>query len=172
MKMSVLINRGMQAAAFALAISIPAVQAIELDEAAPVFQAKTLSGQTFNIADYLGKKPVYLKFWATWCNYCKSEMPHLNAIEQQYGDDIAVVSVNIGLNDSVANIQQFFRQEGYSVPTIFDRKGEITQKYQVVGTPYHVLIDKNGKVAYRTFLATDQLDQLIESWGQQDVAQH
>ncbi|MBV7261263.1 TlpA disulfide reductase family protein [Photobacterium sp. 2_MG-2023] len=166
MKASVLINKGWQVMVLAVAVSMSAVQAAETDQTAPLFEAKTLSGQAFDLSDYLGKQPVYLKFWATWCSFCKAEMPHLNAIEQQFGDEIKVMSINVGFNDSVANIQQFFSQEGYDIPTIFDANGEITQKYQVVGTPHHILIDKDGKVAYRTFLATDQLDQIIEQWAQ------
>lgn len=166
MKTSVLINKGWQAIVLAIALSMPAVQAAEMEQTVPLFEAKTLSGQDFNLSDYLGKQPVYLKFWATWCSFCKAEMPHLNAIEDQYGDQIKVISINVGFNDSVAKIQQLFRQEGYDIPTIFDANGEITQKYQVVGTPHHILIDKHGKMAYRTFLATDQLDQIIERWVQ------
>jgi hypothetical protein len=35
----------------------------------------------------------------------------------------------------------------------------------VVGTPYHVLIDKQGKIAYQTFLATDLLDEKIAEFS-------
>ncbi|UIP27596.1 TlpA disulfide reductase family protein [Photobacterium sp. TLY01] len=166
MKTSALFHKGWQAMVMALALSLPAVQAAETAQTAPLFTATTVSGQAFKLADYLGKQPVYLKFWATWCSFCKAEMPHLNAIKDEFGDEIKVISVNVGFNDSVANVQQFFRQEGYDIPTIFDANGEITQKYQVVGTPHHILIDKDGNIAYRTFLATDQLDQIIEQWAQ------
>ncbi|UTV27416.1 TlpA family protein disulfide reductase [Photobacterium atrarenae] len=137
---------------------------------APAFEVTTLDGRTVDLQDYRGKKPVYLKFWATWCSYCKAEMPHFESIYQQYGDAIEVLSVNIGLNDSVANIEQFYQQHGYQLPTVFDRNGELSRKYQVVGTPYQVLIDKQGKIAYQTFLATDQLDDLVSSWGRTAAA--
>lgn len=139
---------------------------------APVFSAQTLSGQTFNLADYKGNKPVYLKFWATWCSYCKAEMPHLNSIKERYGDDIQVVTINVGMNDSVDNINHFFDGQGYRIPTIFDARGELTQRYGVVGTPHHVLIDEQGRIAYRTFLATDQLDQQIQDWSLERQAQN
>lgn len=136
---------------------------------APEFSVKTLSGAPVNLADYRGKKPVYLKFWATWCSYCKAEMPHLNSIRETYGDDIEVITINVAMNDSVENIQQFYQQQGYSLPTVFDQNGALTSRYGVVGTPHHVLIDRQGRIAYRTFLATDQLDQTIDDWSAQNA---
>ena len=134
---------------------------------APEFSAKTLDGTGFNLADYRGDKPVYLKFWATWCHYCKAEMPHLNNIRETHGDDIEVITINVAMNDSVNNIRQFYQQQGYALPTIFDQNGELPSRYGVVGTPHHVLIDRQGRIAYRTFLATDQLDQMISDWSAQ-----
>ncbi|MBB1488022.1 TlpA family protein disulfide reductase [Oceanospirillum sediminis] len=148
------------------AIQAQAGQTTRVGDPAPVFSSQTITGQHFNLADYTGKKPVYLKFWATWCSYCKAEMPHLNSIKQQYGDDIEIVTINVGMNDSVAKINHFFQNQGYSLPVIFDHKGELTARYQVIGTPHHILIDKEGRIAYRTFLATDQLDQMIMHWSQ------
>lgn len=134
------------------------VGALDLGEDSPEFKAQTIEGQTINLADALGKKPIYLKFWATWCSYCKRELPHAQAIYDQYQNDIAVVMVNVGLNDSVANIRQVYSDKGIDIPTIFDASGDIVAAFDVVGTPNHVVIDQHGKVVYRTFLASDELD--------------
>ena len=138
---------------------------LKLGDAAPDFNVTTLSGKSFKLSDYKNNKPVYLKFWATWCSYCEAEMPHLQTIYDEYGNDIEVVTINVGLDDSVANIQELFNRQGYTLPTVFDQKGELTRSFGVVGTPYHILIDRQGKIAYRTFLMTDQLDVKIESWS-------
>lgn len=148
----------------------PVTGSTSLGNAAPDFNATTITGEAFNLSDYKGKKPVYLKFWATWCSYCKAEMPHLNSIKQNYGDDIQIVTINVGMNDSIKNINHFFQNQGYQLPTIFDQKGELTSRYGVVGTPHHILIDREGKIAYRTFLATDQLDQQIKDWADNKVS--
>lgn len=132
---------------------------------APQFIATKISGSTFDLSQFKGKKPVYIKFWATWCSYCKAEMPHLKAIEQEYGEKVEVVTINVGINDSIENISDLYRKLNFSLPTIFDQEGKLTAQYGVVGTPHHILIDKSGNIAYRTFLANDKLDSIIKAWS-------
>ncbi len=134
---------------------------------APDFNVTTINGEPIKLSELKGNKPVYLKFWATWCSYCKAELPHLQSIYDQYGDDIEVIAINVGINDSIANIGKLYSENGYKLPTVFDQKGTITNSFGVIGTPHHILIDRDGKIAYRTFLATDQLDQQIADWSKQ-----
>ena len=94
-------------------------------------------------------------------------MPHLQSIYNKYGDDVEVLAVNVGINDSVANIQRFFNRGGFNLPTVIDRQGDLTSRYGIVGTPHHMLIDKEGEIAYRTFLATDTLDEMVEEWAEE-----
>lgn len=141
---------------------------LEVGDNAPDFEVTTLAGKTFRLSDYEGDKPVYLKFWATWCSYCKVEMPHLQSIYNQYGDDVEVLAVNVGINDSVANIEQFFNQGGFNLPVVIDQQGDLVSDYGIVGTPHHVLIDREGLIAYRTFLASDILDETIEGWADEN----
>ena len=136
---------------------------------APDFNVITMSGKQIKLSELKGHKPVYLKFWATWCSYCKAELPHLQSIYDQYGDDIEIIAINVGINDSLANIRKLYSEDGYRLPTVFDQQGTVTNSFGVIGTPHHILIDRDGKIAYRTFLATDQLDQQIQNWSQQTL---
>lgn len=136
---------------------------------APIFNATTITGEVVKLAELRGKKPVYLKFWATWCSYCKAEMPHLKTMREQYGDAVEMMTINVGMNDSIANINAFFQQQGYRLPTIFDTKGDLTTQYGVIGTPQHILIDQRGEVVYRTFLATDELEARLAQWTEDSV---
>lgn len=133
---------------------------------APELTAQTLTGRSIDLSQFRGEKPVYLKFWATWCNYCKAEMPHLQSIKDNYGDEVEVISVNVGFNQTPAGAQAYMQRNGYDLPVVFDADGAITRSFNVVGTPQHILIDRDGHIAYRTFLATDQLDQMIEHWSE------
>jgi peroxiredoxin len=138
---------------------------LTVGDKAPDFEVTTLTGEDFKLSDYKGDKPVYIKFWATWCRYCKAEMPHLQSIYNKYGDDVEILAVNVGINDSVENIEQFFNRGGFNLPVVFDQRGDLVSAYGVVGTPHHVLIDKEGVIAYRTFLASDTLDEILEGWA-------
>ena len=140
---------------------------LKIGDSAPDFTATTINGEHIKLSELKGIKPVYLKFWATWCSYCKAELPHLQSIYDQYGDDIEVIAINVGINDSITNIAKLYGENGYKLPTVFDQEGKLTNRFGVIGTPHHILIDRDGKIAYRTFLATDHLDQQIEDWSHQ-----
>ncbi|WP_105167284.1 TlpA family protein disulfide reductase [Pseudoalteromonas sp. T1lg23B] len=136
-------------------------KAPQVGDIAPNFEVTTLDGKKLSLSEFKGKKAVYLKFWSTWCSYCIAEMHHLQNTFDRLGQDVEVVAINIGLNDSIENITKLYTQENYQLPTVFDKKGHITQDYGVLGTPHHVVINKQGKIAYRTFLVSDELDETL-----------
>src|SRR5262245_40219118 len=41
---------------------------------APRLVLETIDGRRIDLAQSYGKKPVYLKFWATWCGSCRMQM--------------------------------------------------------------------------------------------------
>ncbi|WDD98032.1 TlpA family protein disulfide reductase [Thalassomonas actiniarum] len=127
---------------------------------APEFALTTLAGKSLVLKQSL-TKPIYLKFWATWCSYCEEEMPHLQQVQDLYGEQLDVVAVNVGMNDSIARVNKFMEKRRLSVPVSFDAAGELVEKFHVTGTPQHILIDKNGKIIHRSALITDDLQQKI-----------
>lgn len=158
-------NRALGALGLWALLTAPA-SALSLGERAPAFSATTLSGQPVALAEVIGKRPVYLKFWATWCRYCVYELPHAQSLYDAYGEQVLVLMVNVGLNDSEENIRRVYAEQGVNLPTIIDTDGDIVAHYGVVGTPNHVLIDTEGRVQYRTFLATDELDRQVAELAQ------
>lgn len=51
----------------------------------PVAILKTVDGEEIDLSQYYGKKPVYLKFWATWCVPCLQQMPGFEKTQQALG---------------------------------------------------------------------------------------
>ena len=145
---------------FTLAIPLFA-SPLKVGDKAPNLVSHTLKGKAINLKELLKEKPVYLKFWATWCQYCQAEMPHLAELNKNHSDKIAIITVNVGINDSIDNINAYFNRNNLSLDTVFDTNGAITQNFGVLGTPYHILIEQSGKVALTSFLHSDKIDAYI-----------
>lgn len=51
----------------------------------PDFSGTTLGGERWALSDHLGRRPVLLNFFATWCGPCKMEYPELMDLAERYG---------------------------------------------------------------------------------------
>ena len=63
-----------------------------LGKPAPALILKTIDGQTIDLSRFYGKRPAYLKFWATWCIPCRQQMPKFEHIFETQGDRIEVIA--------------------------------------------------------------------------------
>jgi peroxiredoxin len=122
---------------------------------APDFNLKDLSDQSFKLSTHRGK-PVLLIFIATWCPTCRSEMPHYKSIYETYGQRGLEV-VNIDIQEPKNRVSQFAVK--YQIPyrVLLDKTGDVAGTYGIVGIPAMVLIDKDGKILNRQYLAIDIL---------------
>lgn len=121
-----------------------------------------ISGETVSLAEYKGERPVYLKFWATWCQPCRQQMPHFEHVQKEYGDEIEVIGINLGLNDDLSAVKDTIREFGLTMPMAIDDGGHLAQKFRLIGTPYHLLFDKHMNLIHRGHEADPPLDAKIE----------
>jgi thiol-disulfide isomerase/thioredoxin len=128
---------------------------------APAVTVEMLDGDRVALAELVGRKPVYLKFWATWCKPCREQMPHLEAAHRKYGDRVAIFAVDLGLNDAVETVRAFRAEHKLEVPIAIDGDGRLAEQFHVSVTPQHVLIDRAGVVRYVGHGATPELDRAL-----------
>jgi len=148
--------------AFALGLTlIISIAAPASDSGYKTIELETFPGQKPVTIAALADKPIYLKFWATWCKPCMEQMPHFQKIAEKYADDLNVVAVNININEEKARIQQVIQRFGLTMPVWLDNEGELGVALGLVGTPYSVLIDQNGQVIYTTHSADGDLDKRL-----------
>lgn len=130
------------------------------------------SGETTSLKENLGKQPVYLKFWATWCKPCRKEMPHFEEIQQAYGDDIKVIAINLGINDDLAAVNETIKEFGLTMPMAIDESGDLAQNFRFIGTPYHLVFDKQMNLVHRGHEANESLDNKLAILAQSDDNQN
>lgn len=108
-------------------------------------------GNTHTLDQYKGKT-ILLNFWATWCGPCRSEMPDLQAVYEDYGNnekDLVVLGVaapNLGQEGSAEDITAFLEESGYTYPTLMNEDASLFYSYGISSFPTTFMIDKNGNV--------------------------
>lgn len=123
---------------------------------APDFTLTDQNGEIHTLSDYKGKT-VFLNFWATWCGPCKSEMPDIQKLYEEYGkneEDLIVLGVVQPNNDELPfsregtedEIRAFIDENGYTYPTVMDETGKISSVYGITAFPTTFMIDKDGNV--------------------------
>ncbi len=130
---------------------------------APDFTLKSLTGEDVTLSSFRGKNPVYITFWATWCPYCVKEIPRLKEINGKYSPKgLKILAIDIGQNDSVMRVQAFQKQFDIPYTILYDVAATISRQYGVIGVPFNVLIDRSGKVVYRSNSTPENLEKFVE----------
>ncbi|WP_019528704.1 redoxin domain-containing protein [Dasania marina] len=130
--------------------------------------ASDINGKPVAVSQLLGKRPQYIKFWASWCVPCNQQMPHFVEASQHYGDSLAFLSVNIDLNEDRAAVLAMIEKYGMSMPTVQDSDGRLSQAFDLLGTPLHILIDGQGRVVHKGHKVDARLKQRLAMLASSD----
>ena len=111
---------------------------------APDFTVIDKNGNEVKLSSLRGK-PVVVNFWASWCYYCKVEMPDFEKVYKEYGDEVVFMMVNMTDSSETVDVaKKFIDSNGYTFPVYFDTKSEAAIAYSVTGLPATYLIGANG----------------------------
>jgi thiol-disulfide isomerase/thioredoxin len=121
---------------------------IDLGSAAPSAKVHTLDGKEADLGQYVGKTPVLMEFWATWCPNCRELEPTLLDVAKKYGTKVKFVGIAVSVNQSPERVKAFVDKHKLPGDQYFDTKGNATGAYDVPATSYVVVINKAGKVVY------------------------
>tara|TARA_B100000676_G_C18053163_1_gene832557 strand:+ start:313 stop:804 length:492 start_codon:yes stop_codon:yes gene_type:complete len=115
-------------------------------EKAPDFTLKTLDGSNLKLSEQRGTV-ILLNFWASWCGPCRTEMPLLDALYEEYRDyGFTVLGVNLDENRDQAN--RLLDKIPVTFPVLFDPQNSTSEAYGVDAMPTTVLIDRNGVIRH------------------------
>jgi thiol-disulfide isomerase/thioredoxin len=128
---------------------------------APVVTVRDLDGRAVDLGQYIGKKPVFLEFWATWCELCEELLPRVRAAKAAYGDQVEFLGVNVTVNQSRDRVRRYLKKHQPPFRTLYDEEGTSTRAYEAPATSYVVIVDRSGKIAYTGSGGTQEFDGVL-----------
>lgn len=114
----------------------------------PAFALPTVDGGKVALADLKGKV-VLVYFWATWCPYCRRELP---AGVERIGHErkaqaFTVLAVNV--EEPKDLVASWVKGAGLTMPVLLDYDGAVARDYRVTATPTIYLIGRDGRLVAR-----------------------
>ncbi|MGH9377239.1 MAG: TlpA disulfide reductase family protein [Terriglobia bacterium] len=112
---------------------------------APAFTLTDISGQPLSLNQYRGKVTL-LNFWATWCGFCREEIPDLIRLQKIYGSQgLQIVGISED-SDGAAPVRDFYKRMGMNYPVALDN-GKTGELYGgIFSLPTTFLIGRDGRV--------------------------
>jgi thiol-disulfide isomerase/thioredoxin len=121
---------------------------IPVGSRAPVITVPDLEGRPVDLGRYIGRQPVLIEFWASWCSLCRALQPQLEQIRATHGDRVAMVGINITVNDSRERVRRYLERHRPPFITLYDTEGVGSRAYDVPTTSFVVVINAAGEVVY------------------------
>lgn len=138
---------------------------------APNFEVIELAtGDTISLRERYAGHVTLVNIWATWCVPCRTEMPDMQAVYEDFasrGFKIAAVSIDEGSSEPV---MAFAEELGLEFDILHDPSTRIQQAFQTTGVPESFLLDKDGVIARRIIgredwnsqVNRDRIERLLE----------
>ena len=118
-------------------------------EVAPLFTLKTIKGEKYSLAQNLGKGPIVVSFWATWCGPCILEMKNMKKIYEKYAPrGVQMLSISVDDNKSQPQIQSLVHSFSFPYTILLDANKEVYKSFHVSSVPQLFILDATGKIIY------------------------
>jgi peroxiredoxin len=123
-------------------------EGIAVGAKAPAVTVHDVDGKPVDLGQYIGKRPVLLEFWATWCERCEALLPRVREAKATFGDQVEFFGVNVAVNQTPDRVKRWVEANKPPYRTLYDDEGTSIRAYGVPTTSYVVVVDRSGKVAY------------------------
>ena len=133
-----------------------AVRRLESEGQSIDFRGRSITGEAFELSK-VGKRPVIIHYWATWCDACKQDMKLLRTLQAKYNAlGLMIVGVNVdATRDDAAN---YLKENPAPWIHLYEDGGlessGLAKQLGVQTLPLMMLIDPAGKVVSNNIYAS------------------
>jgi len=135
---------------------------IPVGETPPAVTLESLSGDSVPLSQWIGKKPVIVEFWATWCPICAELLPRMEASQKKFGDRAAFLVVAVAVNQSKSSVRRHLEKHPMPFTFLWDGNGAAVRAFDAPATSYIVVLDAKGRVVYTGVGADQDIDAALQ----------
>lgn len=128
---------------------------------APEAAVQMLDGKPANMSQFIGKTPVVVEFWATWCPLCKKLEPQFKASQEKHGAAVTFLAVGVPTNQSRERQQAYVTEKMLGGTFVYDSAGNAMRAYHVPHTSHVLVLDKQGMIVYNGTGTSQDLEAAI-----------
>lgn len=136
---------------------------IPVGQTPPAVTLENLNGDTVSLARWVGKKPVLVEFWATWCPICEALLPGIEAAQKKYGDRVEFLVVAVAVNQTKNSVRRHLDKHPLPFRFLWDGNGAAVRAFQAPSTSYIAVLNASGKVVYTGVGEGQDLDAAVQA---------
>ena len=128
------------------------------------FELELLDGDTMRLSDTKGKITI-INFWASWCDPCKMEAPHLQKFYEENKDRVEILGVNVTDQDTMKQIRGFVSAYDITFPVLLDETGDVSIMYGAFTIPTTIFLNADGEIVQQFVGPMDEdfLNEVVDS---------
>ena len=111
------------------------------------FSAYDIDGNLRSSNEWVGKQPVVLNFWGTWCPPCRKEIPDLIRIYSEF-EPQGIEIIGLAVRDQPGSVSKFSFENGMNWVMLMG-DASLAMRYKITGVPTTIFIDRNGNEVVR-----------------------
>lgn len=134
---------------------------LKVGDRAPTLTLPTLDGQPVDLADHIGKGPVLIEFWATWCPLCRQMEPTYRALAEKYGSDLQMLFIVVPTNQTAERAKAYVEKVKHPGTFLFDADGAAYRAFAAYHTSYVLVLDRQGKVLHSADGGAQDLTEVV-----------
>jgi thiol-disulfide isomerase/thioredoxin len=105
----------------------------------------SLDGQRSFDLQQLRGAPLWVDFWASWCDSCAVSFAFLDGLEREFAaQGLKVLAINLDEDREAA--EEFLAQHPVGFQLALDASGDCPRRFGVAGMPAAYLIDREGRI--------------------------